>query len=209
MLIEKLKEKYKVGEPIFIEDILLLFPEYTRAYVFRLIKRAEANGEIYKFSRGVYYLPKESFFGFSTLTPSMVANNKYVSDGEEVYGIYSGQTLLNQFALSSQVPNIVEIITNNEATRKRVVDIEGMKFILRRSRFDINKDNYRYYALLELFLELGFNPNMEEFEKQLIKNYMKENDIDQKKLIKYGMEFPAQALKNLIGCEVIDSESLC
>lgn len=204
MFVERLKSNFNKGEPIFAEDILLLFPEFTRAYVFRLIKKAEENGDLVKFSRGVYCIPKKTFFGYSTLTSSMIANDKYVSNGDSIFGIYSGLTLLNQFAVSTQIPNIVEIVTNNESTRKRVVEIDGMKFIVRKSRFEITKDNYNYYSLLQLFLELGVNPNLDYFSKMRIKDFISSNNIDQSKLIKLAMNFPAQTLKNLIGSEVIN-----
>lgn len=204
MFIERLKENFKQGEPIFSEGILSLFPEYTRAYVFRLIKRYEEDGELVKFSRGVYYIPKQTLFGSNSLTSSMVAENKYITDGNNIYGVYSGLTLLNQFAISSQIPNVVEIVTNKEATRKRVVVIDGMKFIIRKSRFEITKDNYNYYSLLELFLELGVNPNLDDFAKQRITDYMNENNINQNTLIRLAMKFPAQTIKNLIVSEVIN-----
>lgn len=204
MFIEKIKRNFKIGEPIFIEDILSLFPEFTRAYVFRLIKKAEEDEELVKFSRGVYCIPKKTFFGFSTLTSSMVANSKYITNGDSIYGVYSGLTLLNQFSVSSQIPNVIEIVTNNEATRKRMININGMKFIIRKSRFEITKDNYNYYSLLQLFLELGINPNLDEFAKQSIKDYMIKNNINQNELIRLAMKFPAQAVKNLIGSKVID-----
>lgn len=204
MLVERLIENDRTGQPIFIEYILSLFPEYTRAYVFRMIKKAEDNGELKKFARGVYFIPEKSYFGSSSLTSSMVAENKYITNGDSIYGVYSGLTLLNHFAVSTQVPNVVEIVTNKEATRKRVVDIDGMKFIIRKSRFEITKENYNYYSLLQLFLELGINPNLDDFAKQRIKEYMTEKNIDQNKLIKYAMVFPAQTLKNLIGSEVIN-----
>lgn len=204
MFIEKIKKQYNQGEPIFVEDILLMFSNFTRAYVFRLIKTAEQNGELVRFSRGVYFLPKKTLFGFSTLTSSIVANNKYITDGNSIYGVFSGLTLLNQFAVSSQVPNVIEIVTNNEATRKRVVDIDGMKFILRKSRFEITNENYNYYCLLQLFSELGDNPNLGDFAKQKIKKYIIENSIDRNELMKLAMKFPAQTLKNMIGSEVVN-----
>ena len=204
MFIQKIKDNYKIDEPIFIENILALFPEFTRAYVFRLIKQAETNGELIKFSRGVYYIPKKTFFGYSTLTSSMVANNKYITDGKSVYGIYSGLTLLNQFSVSTQIPNVIEIVTNNEATRKRIVNIDGMRFVIRKSRFGITKDNYNYYSLLQFFLELGINPILDEFAKQKIKEYIKDKGIKQEELIRLAMKFPAQTLKNLIGSEVVN-----
>ena len=204
MFIQKIKDNYKIDEPIFIENILALFPEFTRAYVFRLIKQAETNGELIKFSRGVYYIPKKTFFGYSTLTSSMVANKKYITDGKSVYGIYSGLTLLNQFSVSTQIPNVIEIVTNNEATRKRIVNIDGMRFVIRKSRFEITKDNYNYYSLLQFFLELGINPILDEFAKQKIKEYIKDKGIKQEELIRLAMKFPAQTLKNLIGSGVLN-----
>lgn len=204
MFIQRIKEKYESGKPIFTEDILSLFPEFTRAYIFRLLKEAEDKGEIIRFSRGVYCLPKKSIFGNSTLTSSMVANNKYVSNDSDVYGVYSGLSLLNQFAITTQVPNVLEIVTNNEATRKRTVDIDGMKFVIRKSRFEITKDNYNYYTILQLFLELGVSFKLNDFAKQRIKEYMKKENINKNELLKFAIKFPAQALKNLVESGVLE-----
>ena len=204
MFISRIKNNYKSGEPIFVQDAISLFPEYTRAYIFRLLKRNEKSGNIVRFSRGVYCLPKKTFFGTTTTTSSMVAKNKYVSDDKLVYGIYSGLTLLNQFAISSQVPNVLEIVTNNESTRKRTIYIDGIKFIIRKSRFEITKDNYCYYTILQLFLELGVNPKLDDFAKQRIVEYISKKRINKNELIKYAMRFPAQAIKNLMGSEVLN-----
>ena len=204
MFIERLQKAYGSGKPIFTEDILLLFSEFTKAYVFRLLKKAEDSGELVRFSRGVYCIPKKTFFGYSTISSNMVANDKYVVDGDNIIGIYSGLSLLNQFAISTQIPNVVEIVTNNEKTRKRLVEIDGMKFIVRKSRFEITKDNYSYYTILQLFLELGINPLLDDFSKQRIKEYISTNNIEQNRLIKYAMLFPAQVIKNLLGSEVLN-----
>ena len=208
MFTERIKQTYKPGTPIFTEDALSLFPEYTRAYVFRLLKKAENEGELVRFSRGVYCIPKKTFFGYSTTSSGVIANSKYISDGKNVSGLYSGLSLLNQFAISTQVPNVVEIVTNNETTRKRVVTIDGMKFVIRKSRFNINKDNYSYYTILQLFSELGNNPSLNDFSKQIIKEYISKNNIDQNELIRYSMKFPAQVVKNLLGSEVLNGTTL-
>ena len=204
MFIKRIEKAFKPGKPIYTKDILLLYPEFTKAYVFRLLKKAEKNGELVRFSRGVYCIPKKTFFGYSTLSSGMVANDRYIRNNETVCGLYSGLTLLNQFAISTQVPNVVEIVTNNETTRKRTVIIDGMKFIIRKSRFEITNDNYFYYTVLQLFLELGINPSLSDFSKKKIKEYLVSNNIDQNRLIKYAMFFPAQVVKNLLGSEVLN-----
>ena len=204
MLIKRIEKAFKPGNPIFTEEILLLYPEFTKAYVFRLLKKAEKNGELVRFSRGVYCIPKKTFFGYSTLSSGVVANNKYIGNNETVCGLYAGLTLLNQFAVSTQVPNVIEIITNNETTRKRTVIIDGMKFIVRKSRFKITKENFSYYTILQLFLELGINPSLSDFSKKKIKEYLVSNNIEQNRLIRYAMFFPAQVAKNLLGSEILD-----
>ena len=205
MLIEKIRNFYGDGKPIFTEDILSLFPEYTKAYIFRILKKAEEEGRIVRFSRGVYCIPKKTLFGTSTLSSNVIANSKYVSDGDkQIYGLYSGLYLLNQFAVTTQVPNIIEIVTNNEATRKRTVEIDGMKFIIRKSRFEITKENYSYYTILQLFLELGNKISLDDFSKKRISEYISKNNIKQNKLIKYAMSFPAQVIKKLLGSEVLN-----
>lgn len=204
MFVEKIEKAFKPGKPIFTEEILSLFPDFTKAYVFRLLKKAVANGEIVNFSRGVYCIPKKTFFGYSTLSSGMVANDKYIGDGKTVYGLYAGLTLLNQFAISTQVPNVVEIVTNHEATRKRTATIGGMKLIVRKSRFEINKDNVSYYTVLQLFLELGANASLDVFSKKRIKEYLIANNMDRDRLIKYAMFFPAQVAKNLLMSEVLN-----
>lgn len=203
MFIERIKNAYKPGKPIFTEDLLSMFPEYTKAYVFRLLKKAESNGQLVRFSRGVYCIPKKTAFGYTTISSGVVANDKYIGDDEAVFGLYSGLSLLNQFAISTQVPNVVEIVTNNETTRKRVVMIDGMRFILRKPRFEITRENSDYYTVLQLFLELGANPSLNEFSKQRIRDYITARNLDQNKLFKYAMFFPAQVAKNLLGSEVL------
>ena len=40
MFIERIRKTYKSGQSIFTKEILSLFPEYTKAYVFRLLKKS-------------------------------------------------------------------------------------------------------------------------------------------------------------------------
>lgn len=203
MLIQTLKEKYQEGVPIYLKDILLLFPNYTKAYIFRLLKKAEQEGMIKRFSHGVYCLPKKSFIGPVTMTSQMVAENRYISNGDAIYGVYSGLSLINHFCVSTQVPNVLEIVTNREATRKRTIDIDGVKFVIRKSRFEITKDNYPYYTILQLFLELGDKSNLNDFAKEQIKEYLSKNNIQKERLLKYALDFPSKAIKGLIDSEVL------
>jgi hypothetical protein len=95
-LIERLKEKYGCNEPIFTVEILSAWSEYSRPRVFQLLKGATAEGLLVRFAMGIYYIPTMTFLGKpSSLDPQKVIEKQYIESGGEVYGYYSGMTLLN------------------------------------------------------------------------------------------------------------------
>lgn len=153
MFIEELKNRFGYNVPIFTNEILELFSQYTRAYVFRMINAAEERDELLQLDTGVYYLPEMTPFGPSVITASEVAKKKYIQDDSEVYGIYSGLTLKNEFSLTTQITNIPEIISNRASSRCRKVTIDGMEFVLRKARVEITADNANAYRVLQLFTE--------------------------------------------------------
>lgn len=196
--ISRLKDKFGLDSPIFTEEIISLFQEYTKAYVFRLIKESEENSFLKLYTRGVYYIPHNTIFGESTLYPEKVAERKYVKDKQNVYGINSGLSLLNQFQVTTQMPNVIEIVTNKEATRKRIVYINGKEFIIRKSRCQINSDNFPEYTLLQLFTEIDPRDIFDDLTVQLIKDYIKEYEITKEKLSLMALYFPSYTSKNII-----------
>ncbi len=202
MLSKVLKNNFEYGTPIFTEEILKLFPQYTKAYVFRLIKAAEANGELAKLDTGVYYLPQLTPFGPAVITASAVARKKYITDEKQVYGIYSGLTLQNSLSLTTQITNTPEIVTNNETTRCRKITIDGMPFILRKSRVEITADNADAYRVLQLFTEDN-GIAIGETGLQALSNFIKEKEIRREQLLDMAKSFPARTLQNLIYSEVL------
>ena len=63
-----------------------------------------------------------------------------------------------------------------------------MRFVLRKSRFEITKNNYGYYEVLQLFLELGFNPKFNDFSRAKIREHINENKLDKGGVAKAGGE---------------------
>lgn len=43
MFAQRLREQFNINEPIFTEEIMRLFPEYSRMQVFRFINKAEGE----------------------------------------------------------------------------------------------------------------------------------------------------------------------
>lgn len=205
MFIERLSEKFYINEPIFTEEILGLFPEYSRAQVFRYIDKAKENKDIVQFAKGVYYIPNITFWGdLSTITVDSVIEKKYLRNADQTYGIFGGIKLLNNFSVTTQMAAVIEVVTNNETTRCREIDINGRKFILRKSRCEINKNNYAAYTILQLFNDFTEQDQLDESSRRRLFEYIKNRKVTQKQLLDLSMQFPARTTKKLIGSGVIN-----
>lgn len=204
MFLEKLKRVFGYDEPIFTEEILGLFPENSRVQVFRFIKNAVEKEEIIRFDKGIYYIPRNTDFGLSTISVESVIRKKYLSNNNDVYGIYSGIGLLNMFSITTQVPYVIEIISNNESSKCREIVIRGRKFILRKSRLTINNENASKYLILQLFNEIKKDENLNVTSKKIILDYIKEKSISRSDLLELSLKFPPNAMKNLIGSGLIN-----
>lgn len=198
MFIERVKKKYKVNEPIFTKEILELFNEFSRAYVFRLIRKAIKKGELVKFNNGVYFIPKNTNLGSSTILADDVVEKKYLQNGNAIFGVCAGLALQNSFLMTTQVPFTIEIVTNNESTRRRKIEIDGRRFILRKSRLPITKENEGAYTIIQLFYELGTKTKLNRWAKKLVINYINEKSISSKDLLEVAASFPSRAIKGLI-----------
>ena len=205
MFIERLSEKFNINEPIFTEEILDLFSEYSRAQVFRFIGKAKKNKEIVQFATGVYYIPSVTFWGdLSTITADSVIEKKYLRNADKTYGIFGGIKLLNNFSVTTQMTAVIEVVTNNETTRCREIDINGRRFILRKSRCEINENNYAAYTVLQLFNDFTKQDKLDELSRKKLFAYIKNCKITQKQLLDLAMQFPARTTKKLIGSGVLD-----
>lgn len=205
MFIERLSEKFNNNEPIFTEEILGLFREYSRAQVFRYIDKAKERKEIVQFTKGVYYIPNVTFWGdLSTITADAVIEKKYLRNAEQTYGVFGGIKLLNNFSVTTQMPAVIEVVTNNETTRCREIAVNGRRFILRKSRCEINKNNYAAYTVLQLFNDFTEQDRLDEASRRLLLEYIKSRKVTQKQLLELSMQFPARATKKLIGSGVLN-----
>ena len=159
------------------------------------------SGLLAKAGYDCYYIPTTTQFGKSLLNPRKVIEKKYISNKGEVYGFYTGLALLNSFGITTQMPNIIEVFTNNEATKSRRVTINNQTVIVKRARTTINNSNYKEMMLLELF-NLADIRSIDARATQKIVDYMKQNNISIQGIMKYAKFVPARAIKNFMSSEV-------
>lgn len=110
--------------------------------------------KIIRYEKGVYYIPTKTVFGDSILNPRKVIEKKYIKDGDKIIGYYSGITFQNQLKLTTQMPNVIEVYTNNETAKIRDVFVGKQKVILRKARTTINNDNVAVLSFLELMNDI-------------------------------------------------------
>ncbi len=188
---EKVLE-FGCNQPIFLSEMIKR-TGLSRPRVNQLIKEYIDNGQLARFSEGIFYVPNKTILGNSSLDIRKVIEKKYIQNDDNVFGIYTGIAILNSFGFTNQVASVVEIVTNGETTRVRETSINGQKIILRKSRCEINKENYKIYMLLELFNQIGLN---EEIDNTKIVKFIKENKLDAKQIITYMSYFPSKVAKN-------------
>ena len=88
MFTERVKSSFATNEPIYTEEIIGLFPDYSRPQIFRFIREAEEKKEIVNFAKGIYYIPRNTFIGLSTITADTVIARRYLKWNGEVFGVY-------------------------------------------------------------------------------------------------------------------------
>lgn len=140
MLKSYLLENYGYNEPIFLNDLKI--DELSENAVRQSVKRLAANGFLERFDKGIYYIPKQGgLLSKSYLDPVLVIMCKYVRNESEIYGYVTGMTFANQLGLTTQVPAIIEIVTNREATNGRTVTVGNQKVRIKKAAVTVSDNN--------------------------------------------------------------------
>lgn len=200
-LTARLKNQFNINEPIFTEEILASWSEYSRPRVFQILKELCAEGEIVRYALGVYYFPELTFLGTQgSLSATKVAEKRYVRANNKTFGYYSGLTLLNMVGLTNQVPNMREIVTTNETTRVREVNIGRRRFLVRRAKAKITEENAPALQMLEIFN--AYNKPLENYQIENILALAGDKQINKKLIYECAKYFPKRALQNLKKSEI-------
>lgn len=196
-LIDYLTKTFGYNEPILLEEIS--FNDFSKPWINKQLAKYVEAGELIRFDKGVYYVPKKTIIGPSKLNPQKVIERKYINNKD---GYYSGTSFLNQLGLSTQVPNVVEIYTNNESAKVREINVGSIKVLLRKARTTINSSNVAVQSFLELMNSVS--PSFfDEERKQITIKYIKDAGITRKDIAKYAPSFPDKAMRTLVESQVI------
>ena len=204
MLYEYLLENYEPNEPIFVSDVDLPVTDNNLRQMFKTLCD---DGRINRFEPGIYYLPKESRLkGGSALTADAVAIAKYISRNGKTVGYYSGNTFANILGITTQVPYVVEIVTNNTSTRVREVKVRNKRIMLRRARTTIDNENYVVLQFLDLLKDIDqyYDLPVKDVSARLI-SYIRAENIRREDIDKYIKDYPDKIYRNLYELRLYDA----
>ena len=197
---EYLIETFGYNEPIFPGEIA--FGSYSKPWINKELAKLCEERKLIRFEKGVYYVPKNTPLGPSSLNPMKIIDKRYILDGGERSGYYSGPSFLNWIGLSDQVPGTVEIYTNNESSKVREILVGPVKVLLRRARVKIDNGNVAVQSFLELMNSV--NPSFFDDErKRITESFIRDNGITRGDITKYASYFPDKSMRNLIESEMI------
>ena len=164
-------EQYPEDEPIFIEDIKKYViqqcekdnkQESVLKNINVILNRLKNEGIIKAEYKGVYYKPIISMFGEVPLNTNKLRKLKYLEDKDgNIKGYIVGAKLFNKLGLTTLVPNVTDIVTNENYRYLQFIDILD------------NKDNIHIEA-----------QNADEILYRIIQ----ECKLDFEKIIKYARE---------------------
>ena len=202
MLKTYLMENYGYNEPIFLNELSV--EGLSKNAIRQSVKRLTANGFLERYDSGIYYIPKSGgLLGKSYLDPTVVIMRKYVESKSNQYGYITGLSFANQLGLTTQMPAVIEIVTNREATNGRTVFLGNQRVRVKRSVIAVSDSNAELLQFLdsvgqaEKYTELTLDETVNRLiaytkKKQFTKNQLSKvipalTEATAKKLIEWGM----------------------
>ena len=194
MLYNFIKDRYKEAEPIFFSDLLRenLIEQDLKLQIMELCEK----GLLQEYDDEVYFIPKKTTLN-SAIGPNadMVARYRFISKGDNVDGLYSGNTFANQIGISTQVPYVIEIVSNNVSDDGEVL-IGNRRFDVRKPVVQITRENVYVLQMLELlknldaYLDCTYEEAREKFAE-----YISVCEITKSEVEMYIKEYPESTRK--------------
>lgn len=196
MLYKYIYDNYSPGEPIIASDIDIGLTEVNKRRQFKLLTD---SGKLSRFENGIYYIPKKSLLGGTVaIPPEIVVEKKYIFRNDKIMGYYSGYVFANKIGISTQMPFVQEIVTNEMGNPIKRLDYNGRSFIVRKSRCEITEENVYTLQFLELLkdVEIYSELTKEETGKKLT-DYIFAKSITKEKVDNYLSLFPDKIYKSI------------
>lgn len=197
MLYDYLMENYGENTPIFVSELDI---EGLNESTLRVqIKKMTDAGMLKRFDTGIYFIPKKTIFkSDSTISVMQVIEKKYLKNKDKVFGYLSGYMLVNMAGLTTQVPVVYEVVSNNATTDYRKIMINKTRVIVKRPKVPVTNENVRILQFLDLIKDVDIYSEEEgnSLKKRMLE-IMKKLDITFSALEPYLSFYPEKIYKNM------------
>lgn len=188
-------DQYPEDEPIFIEDIKDYViekcdnedKEKVLKNVNVILNRLKKEGIIKAEYKGVYYKPVITIFGEMGLDINRLRELKYLEDRNgNVKGYITGAKLFNMIGLTTLVPNVTDIVTN-ECKYHKQYD-EKLRTYIVKPKIEITNENFRYLQFIDIIENKDkINVEVENYD-EILYEIIVQNNLNFEKIIKYARE---------------------
>lgn len=184
-------EEMSSGSVITIDS----FPsQWPRNVITRSLSRLTKEGIIERVKKGIYSKTKQTKFGKVISSPLEILAKEIEQDESKCFG---GLFLFNNLGLTTQVPNVVEIL-NNKSSYKVKLGETNIRYV--RIRPKITKSSNKYIIFLEVLKNSKIIPDasvihtFEWINRELKK--LSEKNLNE--LIKISLDYPPR-VRALLG----------
>lgn len=205
MLYNYIKEHYKEAEPIFLSD--LIRANITELDLKQQLKELCEKELLQIYDKGIYFIPKKTLLN-ATVGPNanMMDRYRFISKGDNIDGFYAGNTFANQIGISTQVPHVIEIVSNNVSSDGEVL-IGNRRFYVSKPIVLITKENVHVLQMLELLKNLGaYLDCTDEEARKKFAEYISIHGITKSDVNLYITKYPISTFKGFCKFELLERE---
>jgi len=156
--------------------------------IIKALNRMAVSGKIEKLAKGKYYKPENTPFGNLQPNQAQVVKDLLEENGK-IIGYLTGYSIYNQFGLTTQVSNTIQIGKNQlRPSLKR--DRYTISFILQKNI--ITKENVPLFQILDAIRYIKKIPdtNVELACKRFLAIFCTLSDKDKNTLIRLALKYP-------------------
>lgn len=198
MLYDYLLTEYGENTPIFVSELNIEGMNENTLRVW--IKRLTDAGKLKRYDTGIYFIPKNYGFksGASTISATQVIEKKYLRNKGSVFGYLSGYMFVNMAGLTTQVPMIYEVVSNNATTDYRKVLVGKTKVIVKKPKVKITNENSKILQFLDMIMVIDLYAEVEGDDlKKRVQMIMEKMNITFSSLEPYLNYYPEKLYKNM------------
>ena len=193
---ETILQKFRPNEPILFEEILNMFPDHSRQWVYNTLKSLISSRRLLRFATGVYYIPKYDILFDNSISVDKVVAKRYIQHDDDVSGYYSGMSLLYEMGIIAKKPQTITVVSNNEKSRGRTITIHNQEIYVSKSPVHVTGTNHTVLQFLEALKITSKSEDETAF--LTIYEYAREKRITISDVSRYCVYFPDAVSKRIL-----------